>query len=80
MQEGSKEARQAFLGHNLMENRNSLLVGFTVSPATGTAEREVVPGLTRLPMETVPVHQLLEGAFGVELCCDDRLPNMPYAP
>ena len=35
----------AFLGHALMENRHGLLMDFTVSLATGTAEREVVPEL-----------------------------------
>ena len=39
-----KEARLAFLGHALMENRNGLRI-FTVSPATGTAERDAVPEL-----------------------------------
>ncbi len=37
-----KEAKLAFPGHALMENRHSLLMNFTVSPATGTAEREAV--------------------------------------
>jgi hypothetical protein len=40
-----KEAKLVFLGHALMENRNGLLVDFQVSPATGTAERDVVPDL-----------------------------------
>ena len=40
-----KEARMAFLGHALMENRHGLLMDFTVSPATGTAERDAVPEL-----------------------------------
>ncbi len=35
-----QEARMAFLGHALMENRHGLLMDFTVSLATGTAERE----------------------------------------
>ena len=38
-----KEARLAFMGHALMENGNGLLVGFVVSRATGTAERDAVP-------------------------------------
>jgi transposase len=38
-----KEAKLAYLGHALMENRNGLLVDFQVTPATGTAERDVVP-------------------------------------
>ena len=33
-----KEARLAFMGHVLMENRHGLLMDFTVSQATGTAE------------------------------------------
>ena len=40
-----KEARLAFLGHALMENRYGLLMDFTVSQATGTAERDAVPEL-----------------------------------
>jgi len=40
-----KEAKLCFLGHALMENRNGLLVDFQVTPATGTAERDVVPDL-----------------------------------
>ena len=39
------EAQLAFLGHALMENRHGLLMDFTVSPATGTAERDAVPEL-----------------------------------
>ena len=39
-----QEARMAFLGHALMENRHGLII-FTVSLATGTAEREAVPEL-----------------------------------
>jgi len=34
------EAKMAYLGHTLMENRNGLIVGARVSHATGTAERE----------------------------------------
>ena len=40
-----KEAKLAFLGHALMENRHGLLVDFLVTPATGTAERDAVPKL-----------------------------------
>ena len=40
-----KEALLAFLGHALMENRHGLLMDFTLSPATGTAERDTVPKL-----------------------------------
>jgi len=40
-----KEARLAFMGHALMENRNGLLMDFIVSQATGTAERDAVPEL-----------------------------------
>lgn len=35
-----KEARLAFAGHVLMDNRHGLCVDLTVTPATGTAERE----------------------------------------
>ncbi len=40
-----KEARLAFVGHALMENRNGLLVDFQVTRAAGTAERDAVPVL-----------------------------------
>jgi transposase len=40
-----KEAHLAFMGHALMENRHGLLVDFQLSQATGTAERDAVPGL-----------------------------------
>ncbi len=50
-----KEARLCFTGHVLMENRNGLVVEVTLSPATGTAERDAaldmlagVPGLRRV--------------------------------
>jgi transposase len=33
-------SRIAFMGHVLMEHRNGLVVGATLTPATGTAERE----------------------------------------
>jgi transposase len=36
-----REAKLCFMGHALMENRNALLVGFGVSAASGTAERDV---------------------------------------
>ena len=44
-----KEARLAFMGHALMENRNGLLMDFIVSQATGTAERDAVPELLDEP-------------------------------
>ena len=40
-----KEAKLAYAGHALMENRHGLLVDFQVSTATGTAERDAVPVL-----------------------------------
>jgi transposase len=40
-----KEARLAYAGHALMENRHGLLVDFQVSRASGTAERDAVPDL-----------------------------------
>ena len=40
-----KEARLAFMSHALMENRHGLLMDFTVSQATGTAEQDAVPEL-----------------------------------
>jgi hypothetical protein len=35
-----QEAKLFFLGHVLMENRNTLVVHATVTPATRTAERD----------------------------------------
>ena len=35
-----KEAKLSYAGHVLMENRNGLIVNATVTPATGTAERD----------------------------------------
>jgi hypothetical protein len=41
------EARLCYLGHALMENRSGLIVGATVTHATGTAERAAALGLLR---------------------------------
>jgi transposase len=40
-----QEAKLCFLGHVLMENRHGLVVNATVTPATGTAEREAAVAL-----------------------------------
>lgn len=40
-----QEATLCFLGHVLMENRNGLVVDATVTPATGTAERDAALAL-----------------------------------
>jgi transposase len=40
-----QEAKLCFLGHVLMENRHGLVVNATVTPATGTAEREAAIAL-----------------------------------
>jgi len=46
------EAKMAYLGHTLMENRNGLIVGARISHPTGTAERETaVELLATLPGE-----------------------------
>ena len=42
-----QESKLAYLGHALMENRNGLVVGATVTRAMGTAEREVATALTK---------------------------------
>jgi transposase len=39
------EAKLAYMGHALMENRHGLLVDFQLTHATGTAERDTVPQL-----------------------------------
>jgi transposase len=51
------EAKLAYLGHVLMENRNGLLVQTVVTPATGTAERDAalllaakIPGIRRVTL------------------------------
>jgi len=51
------EAKLAYLGHVLMENRHGLLVQTVVTPATGTAERlaalllaEKIPGIRRVTL------------------------------
>ena len=40
-----KEAKLVFMAHALMENRHGMLVDFQTTPATGTAERDIVPEL-----------------------------------
>jgi IS5 family transposase len=52
-----QEAKLAYLGHVLMENRHGLVVDTRVTPATGTAEREAalamaegIPGRHRVTM------------------------------
>ncbi len=40
-----QEAKLCFLGHVLMENRNGLVIQTTVTPATGTAERDAALAL-----------------------------------
>ena len=40
-----KEAKLVFMAHALMEHRHGLLVDLQLSEATGTAERDAVPGL-----------------------------------
>jgi transposase len=42
-----QEAKLCFMGHALMENRNALLVGFAVTQASGTAEREAALDLVK---------------------------------
>src|SRR3989338_760868 len=44
-----REAQLAYQGHVLMENRNGLAVGATVTLAEGTAERSTAPQLLRRP-------------------------------
>lgn len=39
------EAKMAYLGHTLIENRNGLIVGARISHATGKAERETALAL-----------------------------------
>ena len=44
-----KEAKLVFMAHALMENRHGMLVDFQTTQATGTAERDIVPGLLAKP-------------------------------
>ena len=54
----SQAAKLSYMGHALMENRHGLVVGATLTPATGTAEREAAikmivrrsPGARRLTL------------------------------
>jgi Transposase DDE domain len=39
------EAKLAYMGHALMENRHGLLIDFQLTHASGRAERDVVPQL-----------------------------------
>ena len=56
-----KEARLAYMGHALSENRHGLIVEADLTPATGTAEREAAKDLVnaQAPGST---HQLTLGA------------------
>lgn len=53
-----RESKLSYMGHGLMENRNGLLVGFSVTEASGFAERdaalallnEAVPGGNRITL------------------------------
>jgi transposase len=47
-----QEAKLCFLGHVLMENRHGLVVNATVTPATGTAEREAALALVEAQAST----------------------------
>jgi transposase len=47
-----QEAKLCFLGHVLMENRNGLVIHATVTPATGTAEREAALALVEAQAPT----------------------------
>jgi transposase len=66
------EARLAFAGHVLMENRNGLVVDVMLTQATGTAEREAalemlehLPGQHRI---TVGADKAYDAASFVEVC------------
>ena len=54
----------AFMGHALRENGNGLLMDFVVSGATGTAERDAMPGLLDDARQrgSVPGHWEVTGA------------------
>jgi transposase len=59
----SQAAKLSYMGHALMENRHGLVVGATLTPATGTAEREAAikmivrrsPGARRLTLAPTKV-------------------------
>lgn len=66
------EARLAFAGHVLMENRNGLVVDVVLTQATGTAEREAaLDMLERLPGQhriTLGADKAYDAAAFVEEC------------
>jgi len=47
-----REAKLAYMGHALMENRNGLAVGGTVTQATGTAEREASEAMLKAKVKS----------------------------
>jgi transposase len=71
------EARLAFAGHVLMENRNGLVVDVLLTQATGTAEREAaLDMLERLPGQhrvTLGADKAYDAAAFVEECRSMRV-------
>lgn len=59
------EAKLAYLGHAVMENRNGLLVRTCVTQATGTAEREAALRMMRKIARTRPVTLGADKAYDV---------------
>jgi transposase len=54
-----QQARMAFMGHLLMENRHALVVGACLTPASGTAERDAARALVA---EIPGCHRITVGA------------------
>ncbi|MEM7742015.1 MAG: IS5 family transposase, partial [Pseudomonadota bacterium] len=52
-----KESKLCFMGHALMENRNGLVVGGTITQASGTAERDAA-------LEMIDTHRATTGRDG----------------
>ena len=61
-----KEAKLVFMAHALMENRHGMLVDFQTTPATGTAERDIVPELLEQARERGFHPQTLGGDKGYD--------------
>ena len=61
-----KEAKLVFMAHALMENRHGMLVDFQTTPATGTAERDIVPELLAQARERGFHPQTLGGDKGYD--------------
>lgn len=65
-----KESKLSYMGHALMENRNGIAVGGSVSHATGIAEREEAEKLMKEQMEKSPPAEGAEVTLGADKAYD----------